>query len=552
MKLFYHIILFFLINCGSIHAQLSPGDLHQSHADLEGIKNCTVCHGHGQKILAENCLKCHSLLRERITKNLGLHASPAYQHCEKCHVEHHGRDFDLIWWPDGQENFDHSPTGFLLQGKHLALKCRDCHQEKFLPDRDQLTQSKIDPNRTFLGLQKNCVNCHPDEHQSQLGTGCQACHQFDKFIPAPLFNHTRSRFPLTGKHNQVSCEKCHPLVTRSFPAEDTQFRKYKDLRFRGCQDCHQDIHQNRFGSNCSSCHNTSGWKNYNQQEFDHHRTRYPLVGKHRQLNCEKCHTPGKPLRPIAFDRCRDCHVDYHQGQFTHRLQKGACEECHIVQGFIPAQFTIEQHNQTTFSLAGGHLAVPCNACHKKYPPGTGSENIRFKFSETSCASCHPDPHAGTVNAIMKNKGCEFCHSVQGWRDVRFDHGTTAFPLTYKHALLACRECHPVQEPGKVKITKLSFFCQDCHKDSHSGQFADIGLTTTRCERCHIPKNWKDTIFDHNTMADFKLEGAHRDTDCKKCHTQILMNGVILTRYKPIAHDCTDCHGKKPNPENQSP
>jgi len=102
---YFLLFLLFFYHIG--FTQLSPGDLHQSHANLEGLKNCSVCHGVGQKVTAENCLDCHQLLRKRIDENLGLHANSAYRECETCHVEHHGRDFDLIYWENGQENFNH-------------------------------------------------------------------------------------------------------------------------------------------------------------------------------------------------------------------------------------------------------------------------------------------------------------------------------------------------------------------------------------------------------------------------------------------------------------
>ncbi|MBN2366200.1 MAG: hypothetical protein EH225_09420, partial [Calditrichaeota bacterium] len=164
--------LFLLVFYISASGQLSPGDLHRSHEAYEGIRNCSLCHGIGQKIKAENCLECHKLLAERIRSKEGLHANPGYNDCQTCHVEHHGRDFDLIWWKNGQENFDHSLTGFTLNGKHTQLKCRDCHQAQFILEKDKLRQQNKDLNRTFLGLQQMCLNCHRDEHRAQLSSKC--------------------------------------------------------------------------------------------------------------------------------------------------------------------------------------------------------------------------------------------------------------------------------------------------------------------------------------------------------------------------------------------
>jgi len=164
--------------------QLSPGDLHKSHAHLEGLKNCSECHGIGQKIAQANCLKCHQLLRERINSNQGLHAQPGFEACEKCHVEHHGRDFELIYWENGQENFNHQQTGFALEGKHLTNKCRDCHQEKFIADKEKFLEAKKDLDKTFLGLKKQCLNCHQDEHRGQLSSECVTCHTLNSWKPA--------------------------------------------------------------------------------------------------------------------------------------------------------------------------------------------------------------------------------------------------------------------------------------------------------------------------------------------------------------------------------
>jgi len=533
--------------------QLSPGALHQSHAKLEGIKNCTQCHGLGQRISAENCLKCHEALQNRINKDRGLHADPEYARCENCHVEHQGRNFELIWWEKGQENFDHSKTGFFLQGKHANLKCRQCHQAKFLTDKSILNSQSVNSERTFLGLQSECLSCHYDEHRGELGSNCLDCHQFTSWKPAVLFDHTSTAFPLTGKHLQVDCIKCHPLQTDSRNAEDKNFVKFRLNTFRGCISCHRDVHQNQFGKECSTCHNTSGWKNYDRTQFTHEKTRYPLYGRHRLVSCEKCHLPGRPRTDIRFQHCQDCHSDFHQGQFRFRPDQGACESCHDVNGFSPAKFTIEQHNQTKFILEGAHLAIPCTACHQRINTGLSTETIQFKFSTTDCIACHRNPHPGSSAKYFQDQNCQNCHSIEGWLKIKFNHSQTTFPLESGHSRLRCTACHLIKSKSEVIIISLSPYCQDCHRDPHNNQFETIlvgGKSITPCHNCHSAKSWLPEKFDHNKYSAFKLEGAHKKLSCNQCHRLVESGEKKFIRYKPIPHTCADCHGTKKAAESE--
>ena len=124
------IVFFIFISTSFGLAQLSPGDLHKSHAFLEGVENCTKCHSSGQKLNSDNCLNCHSLLKARIDAGKGLHAGKKFQNCESCHIDHQGRNFDLIYWENGKNSFNHSSTGYTLEGKHNELKCEQCHNSK--------------------------------------------------------------------------------------------------------------------------------------------------------------------------------------------------------------------------------------------------------------------------------------------------------------------------------------------------------------------------------------------------------------------------------------
>ena len=547
LKYSYFALLFF---CQIAIAQLSPGDLHKSHAHLEGIKNCSKCHGAGQRIKAQQCLVCHQILKEEISQKKGLHSRPEYQECQKCHVEHQGRDYDLIWWKNGKENFKHELTGFTLLGKHLELKCIQCHQEKNIAEKSKFTSQEKDLNRTFLGLSQNCRNCHNDEHRGQLSSTCLNCHTMAGWKPAPGFDHRKTKFALTGKHKNVQCARCHKEITDNKYEEDKTFLKFAGLQYQTCTNCHKDVHQNKFGQNCTKCHNTTGWANYNPNQFDHTRTKFPLKGRHQRVACEKCHTPGQPLTGLKFSRCKDCHQDFHRGQFTNRIQKGACEECHNVDGFTPSTFNTVSHNKTEFSLQGAHLAIPCIACHKKTVNGSVVATIQFTFTSFTCTTCHKNPHAKSVEKFLQINGCESCHIMDSWRTIQFDHNQTKFSLEFKHNQIPCKNCHfPKQENINHKnyeFVKLIGDCQNCHKDPHYGQFVEVnssGQKKVGCEKCHTPRDWKAEKFDHNTQTQFKLIGAHQLVACVKCHPILTEKGIKFQKFKSVSTNCSACHGK---------
>lgn len=545
MKSILSFTLLFIIFQNTL-AQLSPGDLSQSHADLEGLSNCTKCHEIGQKVIPANCLSCHVILNERIKDGKGLHANTGYEDCADCHSEHHGGEYKLIYWSDGQENFNHKETGFELQGKHASVKCNNCHTPKNIKDKQNLQSQKKDLNTTLIGLSQDCLSCHQDEHRGQMDNNCLNCHNMQGWKPAPDFDHDKTIFRLTGLHNKVECKNCHKTITDNKFEDDKSYLKFAGLEFDDCTNCHKDPHNNKFGQNCESCHNSSGWQNYAKNRFDHNRTRYPLKGKHTLVNCEKCHGNSKSKKIARFSECQDCHKDYHSGQFANRPKKGDCEECHSVNGFTPASFTISNHEKTNYPLTGAHLAIPCLACHEqKWINKT--KTIQFDFSSTNCESCHNDPHKGQVDKyknIITNSsnkaGCEYCHSTESWQSVQFDHTQTQFLLEGKHNLIRCNICHISEDKRFIKFSQLPKECSSCHDDIHKGQFKDA-QNITDCSKCHRPVDWFAEKFDHEIHSTFKLQGAHSNVACEKCHKTEEVLGTTIVRYKPLNSECKTCH-----------
>jgi hypothetical protein len=533
-------------------AQLSPGDLSQAHAALEGSGHCLDCHQPGRGVAPARCLACHTALRDRIGAGRGLHARDDHRACERCHVEHQGRGFELIFWGDeGRERFDHARTGFPLQGRHGTLRCTGCHSRARLRDPEALDEAGADPDRTFLGLPTACGDCHSDPHGGQFAPRtCAECHGQDRWTPVASFDHEHTAFPLTGRHRSVACDRCHPRGDRRAVRGASRF---KGVPFASCADCHRDPHAGRLGPQCSSCHATAGWNQGATERFDHDRTRYPLRGRHRQVACDSCHRGGRTTR-LPFDRCTDCHADRHAGQLARRADGGRCESCHDVEGFLPARFGTEDH-EAAWPLTGSHLAVPCDSCHRDVlvdrlraaglaRGGGGSRTTeQLRFASTACASCHRDPHAGRTDRVAGAAGCAACHVTDGWHDVAFDHARTRFPLTAAHARIACVRCHP-GTVGEIAFTGRPTTCDGCHADPHAGQFARAG--TTACTRCHAEDAWRIAAFDHDRATAFPLEGAHRRVACAACHRMETAGGKDVVRYRPLGTTCADCHeGARP-------
>ena len=404
----------------SVKAQISPGPLSQPHAQLESNDQCLQCHSQKKRVSRDLCLECHEILGERIENQQGYHATLGDQGCEKCHMEHHGREFELVWWGDeGQRAFNHEGTGYVLVGAHANLECRKCHTASLVADRDRLRKQKKDLERTFLGLAAStCSACHKDPHGGEFAPRrCEECHGAQTWKDTSGFRHQETRFPLLGQHHKVACDKCHarstPAGTRDLALVAVQF---SGLQFANCSDCHKDPHAGQLGIQCKRCHTEQSWQSVELEGFDHRRARFALEGAHQRIQCAECHRAGTAYRVARFQACTDCHQDPHVGQFAQRADGGICTACHDLEAFSPPNFTLEAHQKSEYPLEASHLAVPCDACHQRVSASeiaglTGNQRLvsrswdrqtiaRFSFPSTACSECHLDPHEGAVDRFM--------------------------------------------------------------------------------------------------------------------------------------------------------
>lgn len=163
------------------------------------------------------CIACH--------KKDDKHKNQLGDKCETCHNEKR--------WDDAP--YDHNKSRFPLTGSHIKTECKKCH----------LTPA-------FKDAPLTCIGCHEKEdvHKGRFGEKCESCHYTGAWQSWD-FDHEKTRFPLEGAHNKVSCYDCHkaPVDSAKLPG-------------RACISCHlkDDVHDGGFGAQCERCHVASDWK----------------------------------------------------------------------------------------------------------------------------------------------------------------------------------------------------------------------------------------------------------------------------------------------------
>ena len=257
------------------------------------------------------------------------HASiTAQMECSSCHSQD---SWDVHDEKAGKSSFDHARTGFPLSGGHRAAVCADCH-------------------RADRVLTRECVGCHDDAHQRQLGQACDTCHSAASWASVSGIRvHRVTRLPLSGMHVLAACSECHVRASenqwRGVPAD--------------CYACHSgdyqrgDLHPLHRGvpgdptkpalpKNCAGCHRTTAWSPafapalFRFRAFTQplaalqHDAVFPISsGKHRRIACPDCHVDERVPRLVA---CTGCHAHDAARLSTQHRTVGpvvsACLSCH--------------------------------------------------------------------------------------------------------------------------------------------------------------------------------------------------------------------------------
>jgi Cytochrome c7 and related cytochrome c len=544
-------------------------DHNKTRYPLRGMHEkveCTQCHVKPVFTnVGKNCQDCHD----------DIHRRQMGTNCADCHT--------VQGWNIAVQQVKDHQNRFPLLGAHAAVQCEDCHKGAAVGQ--------------FQGLSTACISCHQSDFQrtqtlggtvpnhvtANFPTTCESCHTFDSWLGGTFngtsFNHAAPpiSFPLTNGHANVPCESCHVGSNYNLQIAAT------DCGHSGChlttwQQTTNPQHSaaaNVFPiATCSNCHNTISWQNAN---FDHSTTGFPLANSHRMAPagkvaaCTDCHINSNYNLTIQPTDCGNaqCHLNTNYGggwQGTNNPVHSAagapfaaanCSNCHNTVSFMTATF---DHSTTGWPLLGSHQLAPagkvnaCTDCHV-------NNNYSFTAANTDCYGCHQAAWNSTpsfggnvpnhITAGFPTSLCSQCHDTVAWTNSTFNHATTGFPLTNSHQIAplgkvtGCDQCH------KGNYSSLAIQPTDCgnsqchlttwqqaNNPTHST--AGAPFAAANCNTCHNTITWLTAVFDHSTTG-WPLTGSHqlapagKVVACTDCHTG---NNYNLSAANT---DCYGCH-----------
>jgi hypothetical protein len=376
----------------------------------------------------------------------------------------------------------------------------------------------------------DCFSCHaadfnnttnPNHRTANFPTNCQMCHSEAGWKGA-FFDHSTTRFPLTGAHVTAFCVQCH--VNGQFIGTP-----------QTCVSCHsadysKTVNPNHaaagFPQDCSLCHNTTAWPG---ARFDHStQTRFPLTGAHVSTSCVQCHA-GNKFAGTPQD-CASCHGPLYDMTTNPNHIAAAfprdCALCHATSAWKPAQF---DHSRTRFPLTGAHTAATCVSCHA---------SGQYATLSTSCVSCHLSNYNSTTSPNHVAAGfpqdCQLCHTTAQWKGATFNHSTTPFALTGAHTTVPCASCHI---GGRYAGTPTD--CYSCHSKEFTTvtnpNHVSAGFPKT-CENCHTTTTWSGATFTHK-FPIYSGSHAGKWSTCNDCHTNT-SNYTVFSCVNCHAHDKT--------------
>lgn len=257
------------------------------------------------------------------------------------------------------------------------------------------------------------------------------------------FDHTATRFLLTGAHEQVPCESCHQQgIFRGTPTDCSFCHGASGSRAKSVRPFNHPQTTNR----CQDCHVTTTWENV---RFDHSAV---------SARCSACHNgvqgQGKPLGHIATAaECDTCHIDvaWEIIRFDHSGAAGQCSSCH---NGVDATGKPNDHLQTSSE---------CDLCHstRAWTPAT--------FDHTNimgpCQGCHNgvDARGKPNDHFVTLRDCDECHTTTAWQPDTFRHTSANYPGDHRRNL-DCSECHLANsETVQWPSPGLQPDCAACHQ-----------------------------------------------------------------------------------------
>ena len=175
------------INAKFDHLKYTGYALLGAHATLP----CTACHINNVfKGTPAQCYSCHAA--DFNNSNNPPHVKLGLP--RDCAICHSTSDWTVA-------TFDHTLYAhYPLTGKHATVPCAQCHT-----------------NNNYNNTPTDCYSCHKADFQGTnnpphvsggFPTDCSLCHTTSGWTTS-TFDHSKTKFPLTGAHTTVACAQCH-------------------------------------------------------------------------------------------------------------------------------------------------------------------------------------------------------------------------------------------------------------------------------------------------------------------------------------------------------
>ena len=267
-------------------------------------------------------------------------------------------------------------------------------------------------------------------------------------------------------------------------------------------------------------------------------------------SCNSCHGG---LLSNMHDACLDCHetiaTHLEDGVGLHgtldATSAARCATCHSehngpgfpmvnAQSFrmagVPDRDAFD-HAMIGFQMEGKHLELTCIECHEfadhdLVPQG----EHRFIGLSRDCASCHEDPHEGSMQ-----RACVECHVQTDFDEHRFVGHDDVFELLGSHGEATCQDCHAEESRfslaahGARRRAPQPRECAACHESPHREGFirgnaaANEMTGGASCTLCHDPEvhefrgdDVSITAAQH-AASGFSLGEPHDALACADCH-----------------------------------
>ena len=396
----------------------------------------------------------------------------------------------------------------VMRPKRAPGDCSDCHRD---PHQGQFAAQTMAAD--------DCAACHTTESFAKV----RFDHNRDSRFPLTRRAQQGALrgLPQAGDHPPPAARRRSATSRSRRPVRAATSMNTGDSSRRARTDEANRREARADGKDCSFCHATDSFKKTSFTHQDRRFTTFALAGKHSSLPCGSCHRPVQIAGPSKREprrvpdlprwaptgearlrptRSRPCVTDpcpatakaatlisitapsggsslegcrgrvavslaialgagralaappvvprpAKQPASAAAAPAAKCASCHVESGWSPARF---DHERTGFLLREAHARLSCISCHP--------QDFKTRIADT-CSGCHRDRHRGELGLH-----CEGCHDEKTWKTSLFGpdtHRRTSFPLSGKHAVIPCRECHG--DLRDMTFSRAPVACIGCHR-----------------------------------------------------------------------------------------